>query len=179
MVTSIRRRIPRLIGASGLAATLALGAGAATATAALQEVSKAKATPTALCSTQKPCIGGNQNNQASGNPGVNPNNPASGLRQDLPVIPCPPHGCVQQQPQVGTTGGGKNNPNKLLPGLHGAPVVQAPGCTRQTCNGLINLNKGGNKPQVAGPATSRIHQTVPACGQQCQGAAVRLGQSQF
>jgi hypothetical protein len=67
MVTSIRRRIPRLIGASGLAATLALGAGAATARAAHQEAPRAKAAPTAPCSKQNPCTGSNQNNQSSGN----------------------------------------------------------------------------------------------------------------
>ncbi|MFH8738159.1 hypothetical protein [Streptomyces sp. NPDC017964] len=78
MVTSIRRRIPHLIAASGLAATLALGAGAATATAAHQEVPKAKAAPTAPCSEQNPCTGGNQNNQSSGNTGGNQNNQSSG-----------------------------------------------------------------------------------------------------
>ncbi|MER7196864.1 MULTISPECIES: hypothetical protein [unclassified Streptomyces] len=80
MVTSIRRRIPHLIAASGLAATLALGAGAATATAAHQEVPKAKAAPTAPCSEQNPCTGGNQNNQSSGNRGGNQNNQSSGNR---------------------------------------------------------------------------------------------------
>jgi hypothetical protein len=85
MVTSIRRRIPRLIGASGLAATLALGAGAATARAAHQEAPRAKAAPTAPCSKQNPCTGSNQNNQSSGNAVGNQNNQSSGnTRGKLP-----------------------------------------------------------------------------------------------
>ncbi|MFD3480299.1 hypothetical protein [Streptomyces sp. NPDC058695] len=98
MVTSIRRRIPHLIAASGLAATLALGAGAATATAAHQELPKAKAAPTAPCSEQNPCTGGNQNNQSSGNRGGNQNNQSSGNT-----------GGNQNNQSSGNTGGNQNN----------------------------------------------------------------------
>ncbi|MGW8682183.1 hypothetical protein ACWGNN_14145, partial [Streptomyces sp. NPDC055817] len=82
MVTSIRRRIPRLIGASGLAATLALGAGAATATAAQQAAPKASTAAPNLCGKQpRPnvCPRVNQGNQAIGRTGrVNQGNQAIG-----------------------------------------------------------------------------------------------------
>ncbi|MEV6702207.1 hypothetical protein AB0M68_34535 [Streptomyces sp. NPDC051453] len=143
MATSIRRRIPHLIGASGLAATLALGAGTATATAAQQEASQAKAVPTAPCSKQNPCTGGNQTTGNHGGPAVGINGPGRNLN---------------------------NQPNKLPPGIHSRPAIigkkgphlntQGPACTPQTCvyqngPGGSNVNPGpnlNNKQNNQGPA---------------------------